>query len=236
MSSTLRSENELVIEYTPMVRRIVGRLRAQLKLRVEPEDLEQLGMLGLIEAARRYDPLSGVPFTAYAHYRIRGSVLDSLKRMTGVGRAQARSIVKMRAAAEFSESLAESGAGQESAASDAEYVDRAIEGVMFVGDLSDLAVSGRDDDDGDDNPHSARIDSPETLLRRRQTHELVHAALDAMPEDEGWLVREHYINGRSLAELGEERGISRSWACRLHARAVERLKRLLQQRHGQGFF
>lgn len=234
MSAPALNETELVIEYGPMVRRIVGRLRSQLKLRVDSEDLEQMGMLGLIEAARRYDAASGVPFTAFAHYRIRGAVLDNLKRMTGVGRTQARAIGRMRAAMDYSESHAEASAGQDSPAEDAAFIERAVEGVLFVADLTDLAVSGRDDDDDDDTPHSARIDSPEKLLRRRQSHDLLHAALESMPEDEAWLLREHYLNGRSLAEVGEERGISRSWACRLHARAIDRLRRILQARHGVG--
>jgi RNA polymerase sigma factor (sigma-70 family) len=80
LSTSLQpAENDAVTENLPLVRFIAARIAATIPASVELDDLVQTGTLGLIDAVRRYDPSKGIPFTAYARYRIRGAILDALR-------------------------------------------------------------------------------------------------------------------------------------------------------------
>jgi len=82
------AEEAAVTANLGLVRFIAARIASSLPVHVELEDLVQTGTLGLIDAVRRYDPSKGIPFPAYARYRIRGSILDSLRALDWATRNQ----------------------------------------------------------------------------------------------------------------------------------------------------
>src|ERR1700759_231179 len=80
------TENDLVQQYLPLVGAILGRLAMTLPEHVDQDDLRSAGLLGLLQALRNYDPASGNSFETYARVRIRGAMLDELRRMDWVPR------------------------------------------------------------------------------------------------------------------------------------------------------
>src|SRR5262245_27302288 len=82
-----RREEQLVQEHTPLVKSIVGRIAITLPPHVDSEDLFSAGMLGLVNAIRQYNPKMGTAFATYARVRIRGAILDELRRMDWVPRS-----------------------------------------------------------------------------------------------------------------------------------------------------
>src|SRR3569832_2393645 len=80
------TENDLVQQYLPLVASILGRLAMTLPDHVEHDDLRSAGLVGLLQALRNYDPSSGNSFDTYARVRIRGAMLDELRRMDWVPR------------------------------------------------------------------------------------------------------------------------------------------------------
>src|SRR5215469_10245198 len=81
-----RTENALVEEYLPLVRSVMGRLAMSLPDHVDHDDLNSAGLVGLLQALRNYDPSCGTAFETYARVRVRGAMLDELRRMDWVPR------------------------------------------------------------------------------------------------------------------------------------------------------
>lgn len=218
-------DDAAIAELEGLVHSVAGRVRRRFQLDVDRDDLVQLGMLGLCEAADRYDPDSGVALSTFAYTRIRGAILDGVGRMTGVKRGQVRRARRLAAANEYVESL-------DHASPDAEpvrYVSDAVEGVLFTSCLAELVEDRAAAEQDGDSPLKS---SPERSLGRSELRHLVLQVLRDMPPDEGSLLHDHYVEGRTLAEIGEERGVSRSWASRIHTRALRRAREILTESHG----
>lgn len=216
--------SKTIERYESMVRAIAFRLLRQLRLRVDVEDLVQLGMIGLLEAEQRWDPEQGSDLGKFAYYRVRGAMLDGIGGLTGVSRGAVRNARRAAAAAGYAEALAESTDPQYAEAAD--YVSRAIQGVLFVTEFSDLCEA----------TSSADVDAESELARpadervsRAQLAALIPRLLADLPEQEAFFLRGHYLEGRSLKDLGEDLGVSRSWACRLHAKAIARAREILRE-------
>lgn len=214
--------DELVDAFGPMVERIARRVWRGLRLRIDVDDVVQLGMIGLVEAWERFDETAGVPFGGYAHLRVRGAILDGLSGLTGMTRAQLRMLQRFRGATSYQESLGVAGAT--TAMDDATYLANAVRGVTLAADFAEIA----DATDPDDAPVSGAMPArPDRAVESKRRIEDLHAALERLPDDQANLLRAHYLEGRSLADIGAELGVSRSWACRLHARAIDAMRRHL---------
>ncbi len=199
----------------------------RVKEHLEFDELVSLGNAGLAEAASRYDADKGATFATFAWYRVQGAVIDGIRRMTPLPRRVWHKLVALRAAADYLEHQGEREAGaaktgaQPPAGADAlEAVRRSISAIrtMYMTSLESLAErSGFD-------PQSAAL-SPSQALDQKQLSGRLASALADLPAREKALLTKHYYEGKNLLEAGEELGISKSWASRLHAQAVDRLRR-----------
>jgi RNA polymerase sigma factor for flagellar operon FliA len=209
------AERDFIKEHEPLVRKLAGRIRAQLELTTDLEDLIAYGFRGLIEARDRFDPTRGVQFTTFAHYRVRGAILDGVRQMAYLPRR----IHAQRKAAEALDRTAEL-AGQERAAagrSDTGATLAAIEGILGRTSAAYvISVLGQSQDDARPGPDDEAILGEH---RRRIT-----AALAVLPPRERALIEGYYFHDRTLEEVGAEMGISKSWASRLHTRALGLLR------------
>jgi RNA polymerase sigma factor, sigma-70 family len=197
---------------------IARRLHGRLGLAIDLEDIEQMAIIWMLEARERWDPEEQPDFMAFAYYRIRGAILDGLRGVTGVSRNQAARIRRVRAATHGQEAL--SVANQALGPDD--YAAAAIANASFLADLADTLVtsselSGEQDDIGSDG---LRAD-PEAIARRRERRALVRTILGRLEPRERAVLEHHYFQNRSLSEFGDDHGISRSWASRIHANALD---------------
>lgn len=213
-----------------LVDAIAGHLHRTVGSPASLEDLISAGREGLLEAARRWDPARGVPFHAYATYRIRGAVLDGMRRLGHLPRRAYARLRGIEAASRLSEAVHEdlavgpapgSGAGD----ADSKLADHlaAMATAMAVGLLAAPAV-------GDDGAITAVDGLPDPEQHAEYTELLarVRSAISLLPEVEGTLVRRHYLEGEQFDEVARDLGISKSWASRLHARAIHRLTKRLR--------
>lgn len=201
---------EFIRQYEPFVRGIVGHTRAQLGVECDVEDLVAFGYEGLLEARKRFDASRGVQFKSFAYYRVRGAVIDGVRRMAYLPR---RAYARLRAAeAADLEGDAVLQTHAPAAASDVEGTLRAIDGVLGRMAAAYCVAASVDDED------------PEQNLLASERREIVKRALDTLPEPERKLIRGHYIDGRNFDEIAAELGLSKSWASRLHTRALGRLR------------
>ena len=220
---------KLVEDNLDVARKAAAMIYPRVREHVEFEELVALGNAGLAEAAQRYEPDRNTTFSTYAWYRVQGSIVDGLRKMTSLPRRTWARLVALRAAGEYLEHRGErdEGARQRGVrppegADALAAVRSAMSAIktMFATSLEAMQAQGLDPGTGGDI--GDRLDSGRIAKKLRD-------AIDALPARERELVTKHYWEGKNLLEAGEELGISRSWACRLHAQAVERLRAVVDE-------
>jgi RNA polymerase sigma factor FliA len=195
---------------------------------VEFEELVALANVGLAEAAQRYEPDRGASFSTFAWYRVQGAIVDGLRKSTQLPRRVWVKLVALRAASDYLENRAERDAGaakQGVAPPEGAAALAAVKSAMSA--IRTMYVTSYEAmrEDGYDTPS----DAPplDAQLHSNRLGAKIRAALDALPEKERALVTKHYWEGKNLLEAGAELGMSKSWASRLHAQAVERLRAIV---------
>ena len=210
-------KDEFIREYDAFVRGIVRHTRAQLGVESSVEDLVAFGYQGLLEARQRFDPSRGVQFKSFAYYRVRGAVVDGVRRMAYLPR---RAYARMKAAEAVDlegEALGESAAAG-GPQPDAECALRALDGMLGRVAAAYCTAASADE---------VVTDYPELNASASERRDAVRSALATLPEQERFLLQGHYIDGRNFDELAGELGLSKSWASRMHTRALGRLRELL---------
>jgi RNA polymerase sigma factor for flagellar operon FliA len=218
----------LVEKHLDVAKKAAYMIFPRVKEHVELDELVALANAGLAEAAQRYDPTKGAAFPTFAWYRVQGSIVDGLRKSSNLPRRTWAKLVALRAASDYLEHRGEreagataTGANPSEGAEALAQVKTALSAIrtMYVLSLETLQDQGFDQAD-----HSAGAD--EKLDTNRASAKL-RAAIEALPEKEQALMKKHYWEGKNLLEAGAELGISKSWASRLHAQAVEKLRAIV---------
>ena len=230
------TENELVQQYLPLVKAIVGRLAITLPPHVEFNDLHSAGLLGLLHAMRNYDPHTGVPCESYARIRIRGSVFDELRRMDWVPRAvheRARKIQDTmdRLEQELGQTPTEPQMAKALGLSEDEY-QRSLDEVRPTAyvclDTTRVSEPGDGGTLHEIVPDDRQQD-PAALAARRELARLIQQRLKALPEIQRKILALYYEEGLLLREIAETFGLTESRICQLHAQAILNIKAFVQR-------
>jgi RNA polymerase sigma factor for flagellar operon FliA len=202
-------------------------VRRQVSTAIDADDLVGYGTQGLLEAAARFDDKHGVKFITFAYHRVKGAMFDGLRQMGHLKRSDYARAKMAERAHELLENHAERELGAGPAApkgpeDDLRALHAAMAGVVasYVTSLEGLAAEGKD----------FAVDEPwaDEVLELAETKGRVIAILDELPEKERHFVKKHYFEGKTLLEAGQELGLSKSWASRLHARALELIRAKLE--------
>jgi len=225
-SKKTQSIEEVVVHYAPLVKRIAHHLVARLPASVQSDDLIQAGMIGLLEAAKHYDASKGASFETYAGIRIRGSMLDEMRRADWVPRSVHRNA---RRVAEAVREL-EHRTGHEVRDID---VARALEISLeeyhkMMQDSAGGHVLGYDDlgltDDMMREGMSAHIAEPYECLHNQSFKESITKNIAQLPERERLVIALYYDEELNLREIGEVLGVTESRVCQIHGQAMLRLQ------------
>ena len=219
MEGGSQKQSDLVAQHGWLVSHIAHRLKTTLRLRVSLEELEQMGMLGLLEAARRFDTASSASFGTFAYYRIRGAILDEALSQQGLKRSQAAAIRRVRAMGDALEGLSEAS----EPASDMDYLVHAMACATTASEVM-ASVTAELEESEELSGYTA---TPEEVASQSMSKALVRRLIGHLPEEERELLEDCYFSSMSLSEHAERVGRSRSWASRAHARALLRLRELM---------
>ncbi|MEW9625486.1 RNA polymerase sigma factor FliA [Rhodanobacter geophilus] len=221
------SADELVRRHAPLVRRIAYHLMGRLPASVDVGDLIQAGMIGLLEAARHFAHDKGASFETFAGIRIRGAMLDELRKADWTPRSVHR---KTREVAETIRQIeAETGAE----ADDAEVIRRlGISAEEYHQVLADAACSRllslTASDDGEETGVLDVADEgslgPHEGIEHDGMREALVEAITALPEREQLVMSLYYEQELNLKEIGAVLGVSESRVCQIHGQAVIRLR------------
>jgi RNA polymerase sigma factor for flagellar operon FliA len=194
-------------------------------------DLLSFGREGLLDAARRFDPDRGVPFRGYANFRVKGAIIDGVRSMARLPRRVHARLQGLAAASRFSEGAFEDLAGPPPPGSTSAGADLALSdhlaGMATAIALGLVATTGQGEEG--ERVGIARGEDPEEATAQSEVMTLVREAIAGLPEEEAELVRRHYLEGERFDHVAEELGLSKSWASRLHTRALGRLTKRLRE-------
>ena len=225
MSTATKSQDDLIQESQGLVRFLAKQIHRRTPDHVELDDLIGYGQLGLAEAARDFDPSQNIKFTTFAYYRIRGAIYDGMYKMSWFSRRKHRELRYQQMA----------NAALQAESTDEATGDAQREAGWFQKMTGTLAVvylatrhGGTEEDLGDRELVDEAARPPSTVAAEKELAAKLHELIDALPADSAQLVRATYFEGLTLQEAGERLGISKSWASRLHARALEQLARTLR--------
>ncbi|MCC7539052.1 MAG: sigma-70 family RNA polymerase sigma factor [Deltaproteobacteria bacterium] len=208
------ADARFVEEHLPLIRKVATQLVRELDLSGWMDDLVAAGKAGLLEARQRFDPSRGVKLTTFAHYRIRGSMMDAIRRGGYANASVLRKIRLLQLADQQLEGIADATDAQRQAAdAAAQALDQAL-ARMSAAFIIDIVGQGQSD-----APEQADV-----TLERAETIAQVRRVLDGLPERERAVLVAHYVEGRRFDELAAEWGISKAWMSRLHWRALDLLK------------
>lgn len=220
------SQKELVETYAPLVKRIAYHLMSRLPPTVQVDDLIQSGMIGLLEAAKNYDASQGASFETYAGIRVRGSMLDEIRKGDWAPRSLHR---KVR---EIAKAVAELEAQHGRDARDAEVAEKLDmsldEYYHTLQDASSYRVFSFEDlptkDEGMSQGLTANIPEPTEEVEEDLFKQALAKAIAGLPERERLVMSLYYKEELNLRETGDVLGVSESRVCQIHATALIRLK------------
>ena len=227
-------EGELVEKYVPLVKNVVGRLAMTLPPHVDGEELYSAGLTGLLNAVRQYNPNAGTSFETYARLRIRGAVLDELRRMDWVPRSVHTKARKVQAVMnEIEQKKGRLATEQEMAAglkiSLQEYHQwlEEIRPATFV--CLDAAFNNDFDDSTSQYESMAdqRQENPLDGTFRRELAKIIGERLQELPEMQRKVLALYYFEDMRLREIAEAFGLTESRICQIHAQGILAIKSFL---------
>ena len=222
------TQDELVLRHADLVKRIAYHLVSRMPPNVEVDDLIQAGMIGLLDAARHYTASKGANFETYAGIRIRGAMLDEVRKSDWTPRSVHRS---MRQMADVVRRL-ENEKGQDASPVEiAEGLGVSLEEYhKLVQDAASCRLFSFDqmstnEDDSSPQDH-ARDDGPGPVdhLEEAGFRDALAAAIDGLPEREKLVLSLYYDDEMNLREIGEVLEVSESRVCQIHGQALVRLR------------
>lgn len=225
-------------EFAPLVKRIAYHMMMRMPASVQVDDLIQAGMIGLIEAAQKYDASKGASFETYAGIRIRGSIVDEMRRGDWAPRSVHRN--SRRIAKAISAVEARTGRDAQDAEVAAELgVDLAEYFSMLQDSNSSRLYSyeetfGEEDSNIDASETSSAFASPFEGLQREGLKKALAEAIAQLPERERMVLALYYNEELNLKEIGLVLGVSESRVSQIHSQAAARLKARLSGWHAKG--
>lgn len=194
---------------------------------VQVDDLASQGREALLAAARSFDPERGVPFRRWANLRVRGAMIDAVRSQGNLPRRVYRKLRAMQAADLVHEAAAEeqSAAPPQSPEAAATALQDQLSSAAMAMALGFLAMKGDEALARAEDPDA----SPESQVSRAEIVSAVRAAIAERPEAERHLLERHYFDDVTFEEAARELGLSKSWASRLHARAIEGVAKSLKR-------
>ena len=234
LSADPAAREALILQYSPLVKFVAGRVAVGLPRNVDQSDLVSNGVFGLIDAIDKFEPERGFKFETYAINRIKGSILDGLRALDWVPRSvRSRAREIERSLSELEHRLHRTPSDEELAS----HMDIEVDSVRStLAEMSNLGIVALDELVGPESS-SSLVDflpdptglGPEAAFQAGETRHLLGDAINRLPERERLVVTLYYFEGLTLAEIGEVLGVTESRVCQIHAKSVLSLRNRLAE-------
>lgn len=216
---------EVLKQYDTFIHAIIHDIQRSFpRTRTMTEDLHVEGQIGLLDAYKRFDPDAGCAFSSYAYYRVKGSIIDGLRRV-GVFQRKHKSPALQQAACRLGEARQSAEGAPETASGGS--LDAALNNVDQT--IASMGVAWMLINDSLSNKEKQQHHRlPERVLLSKEAHQRLHLALNCLDKEEHTVITRVYFEDRSLADVARELKCSRSWTSRVHSRALRALAKQFQ--------
>ena len=221
---------KIILEYAPLVKVVAGRLSMYLGYNVEYEDLVSYGIFGLIDAIDKFDHMKEVKFETYASLRIRGSILDQIRKMDWIPRTIRQKQKKIDSVIREIEQETGHAASDEEIAralgiSDDEYEDwQSQMKITGLVSLNEYMEQGSDVSQDYSRHTTAQFVSPEENIEKEELTRVLGEALELLTEKEQKVITLYYYEDLTLKEISNVLEVSESRISQLHTRALQKMK------------
>ncbi|MDR3608172.1 MAG: FliA/WhiG family RNA polymerase sigma factor [Oligoflexia bacterium] len=222
---------ELIEKYRNKVRMIAIKMRQDLPPSVDEDDLFSMGLIGLMDAADKFDPMRGFHFTTYAEFRIRGAMIDGLREQDWVPRSARERMKTVAAASDAFESRnGRKPSDQELSRELQMPLDQFQEMMKNLGsqtqvNLEDLPPGAI--------PEDASLSDPFREASRKEAKAIVDQMLGELPEQQRMVLNFYYYRGLTLREIGQILDLTEPRVSQIHTAAVLALKNHLRENSGR---
>ncbi len=228
---TQEVRDKIILEYAPLVKLVAGRLSMYLGYNVEYEDLVSYGIFGLMDAIDKFDLSLNIKFETYASQRIRGSILDQIRKMDWIPRTIRQKQKKIDTVMRTIEAEKGRQATDEEIAeglgiSDEEYVEwQSQMKVTNVVSLNEFLDQGSEiPADMSYNNQQARFDGPEEVIEQEELKKMLAEALELLTEKEKKVILLYYYEDLTLKEISSILEVTESRVSQLHTRALQKMR------------
>ena len=226
-----QDQRELVLKHAELVKRIAYHLVGRMPASVDVDDLIQAGTIGLLLAGRNFRPDQGANFETYAGIRIRGAMIDEVRRSDWTPRSVYRKIREASQAVKRIENQTGTKARDQDIADEMNI--SLDEYHQLQRDATACRLFSLDEPEGDDDmmSHDPATDEPEPSdrLEQEDSRALLVAAIEELPERERLVMSLYYDEELNLREIGEVLGVSESRVCQIHGQALIRVRAQLDE-------
>jgi RNA polymerase sigma factor for flagellar operon FliA len=219
--------DKLILHYSPLVKYVAGRLSMHLNQHVEYDDLISYGIFGLIDAIDKFKYEKGVKFETYASLRIRGAIIDSIRKMDWVPRTLRKKNKELDVVYhELESELGRAPTDEELSVKLCITVEETRDllkksSVVSLISLDDYLDANHESNFFDKNPDN--MENPETKYERTEVRQMLADAIDKLSEKEKKVVTLYYYEELTLKEISHIMGVSESRISQIHSKAVSKL-------------
>lgn len=231
---TVVEKNRLLEKYLPMVDRIAAKIARNLPNHIDTADLRSIGIIGLMHAVEKYNPEQEQTFQAYVALRVRGSILDELRRMDCMPRTSRAKARRLQSAQqELEQELGRSPSDEELRKhldlkpAEFEKMRRRTQGYSFVS----LDAGPQKDDGSDTDLHDTIPDNTQELsyenLQKQELKDLLLERISTLPTRQKKVIAMYYHEGLRLSDIAQAFGVTEARICQIHSQAVGTLRKLI---------
>ncbi|KFD41134.1 hypothetical protein HX99_05040 [Peptococcaceae bacterium SCADC1_2_3] len=218
-------KDKLILFYLPLVKYLAARLAIHLPVGISKEDLESCGVMGLLEALKKFNPEKGVNFTSFAKLRIKGAMIDEIRRLSWVPRRLWSQINKVEQAKKELALNEEDVNDQRIAAKTGLSLDdlKKINGYVRQANLTYLDQEYFLESKSLFDLDSVEPVEPLEIILKEEKHQVLVQAISSLEERDKLILALYYQEGLTLKEIGLVLNITESRVCQLHTRAIKAL-------------
>lgn len=231
----IEGREQVVEDYIPLVKYIASRVSMGKNKYMEYEDLVGYGMIGLMDAMSKFDSTKGMKFSSYAAIRIKGSIIDELRRVRPISKGAMDKLNRYNEAVESLQRkllrepiLIEIANFMKLNISEVSEIENyinyisvvSLEGVIFSDD-EEMNVMGIIED--------KNSPSPEDSYQSKEQIEVLAKSIEALKEKDRTILNLYYYEGLTLKEIGQVLSVSESRVCQLHSRAIRNLREQMKK-------
>lgn len=231
------SRERLILQYSPLVKYVAGRVSVGLPATIEHGDLVSYGMFGLIDAIEKFDLEKGVRFETYAIARIKGAIIDELRSIDWVPRSVRGKARDVERSLQALEAKLRRTPTEKELAEEMGISLKDLHQTLAQVSLTSL-VALDESYSGEDNERTPLVDTlrdtkapdPVASYEDQEQKQLLAQAISKMNERERTVVVLYYFEGMTLAQIGEVLGVTESRVCQMHTKAVLGLRGKMTER------